>query len=125
LRMGTTTLEAKTGYGHTPEAELRHLAVVAGIDHPVSLVPTFMPLHRQPPNADAGGLEEYLSAMEAAIPAAAQLAEYCDVCCDRRCFDESTCRRISEAAREAGMRIRVHADQNGWIGGVQFAVDIG
>lgn len=132
LRLGTTTIEAKTGYGHTPEAELRHLALLAEAaraDGAIGIVPTFMPLHRRPPETDpaddARTVDAYLSAMVAALPEAAKLADYCDVCCDPRCFTEAECRRVAEAALELGMGIRVHGDQNGWVGGVRFAVDIG
>ena len=112
LAHGTTTLEAKTGYGLSCEQELRLLRLTAGLRHLVDVVPTFLALHVLP--------EEYVQRRDgwiadviAALPEAARLASYCDVSCDPLCFTYEECLRVGGAARALGMKIRVHADQNG------------
>lgn len=109
---GTTTLEAKTGYGLDDEQELRLLRLTAGLRHPVQVVPTFLPLHVLP-DEYAGRRDDYVALALSMLPRAAPLAAYCDVSCDPICFTYDECVRVGEAARALGMRIRLHADQFG------------
>lgn len=112
LLHGTTTLEAKTGYGLETGAELRLLRLTAGLRHAIDVVPTFLPLHVLPEEY-AERREAFVAAALDALPAAAPLARYCDVSCDPICFTYDECLRVGQAARALGMRIRVHADQFG------------
>ncbi|HEY0879744.1 MAG TPA: imidazolonepropionase [Zeimonas sp.] len=112
LLHGTTTLEAKTGYGLDRENELRLLRLTAGLRHAVDVVPTYLPLHVLPDGYESRRAD-YIGEVLAALPDAAPLAAYCDVSCDPLFFDFDECLAVGEAARALGMRIRVHADQNG------------
>jgi imidazolonepropionase len=112
LAHGTTTLEAKTGYGLSCGHELRLLRLTAGLRHPLDVVPTFLGLHVLPEDY-VGRREEWIAAIIDTLPQAAGVARYCDVACDPLCFTYEECLRVATAARARGMKIRVHADQTG------------
>jgi imidazolonepropionase len=120
LAHGTTTLEAKTGYGVSCREELRLLRLTAGLRHTVDIVPTFLALHVLPEDY-TGRREAWIKEITAALPEAARLAGYCDVSCDPACFTFDECLQVGEAARALGMRIRVHADQTGDANGAALA----
>ena len=120
LAHGTTTLEAKTGYGLEGDEELRLLRLTAGLRHPVQVVPTFLALHVLP-ESYAKRRAQYLEQAIAALPQASRLARYCDVSCDPVCFDFDECMKVGEAARALGLGIRVHADQTGDANGALLA----
>jgi imidazolonepropionase len=124
LAHGTTTLEAKTGYGLEPDAELRLLRLTAGLKHHVDVVPTYLPLHVLPEEY-AGRRAEYLQIISESLVEAATLADYCDVTCDPIGFTFEECLEVGEAARGLGMRIRVHADQFGDARGALLAACLG
>jgi imidazolonepropionase len=109
LRHGTTTLEAKSGYGLTLESELKMLRVI----RKAGLVSTFLA------HAKDG------SRWEEMIPAAAKLAEFCDVFCDRVAFTVPESRRILMAAKRAGLKLKIHADQLSHTGGARLAAELG
>jgi imidazolonepropionase len=129
LRCGTTTAEAKSGYGLTTESELKMLRVIRelGETQPVELSPTFMGAHEVP--------VEYRTRRQAyvdlivsdMIPAVARerLAEWCDVFCEKGVFTPDESRAILTAARAAGMKLRLHADELAASGGSQLAAEIG
>ena len=123
LEHGTTTLEAKTGYGLECDDEMRLLRLTAGLRHPLKVVPTFLALHVLP-QAYAGRRQAYLDQAVAALPEAAKLAPYCDVSCDPICFTYEECLQVAQAARALGMKIRVHADQNGDARGALLAAHV-
>lgn len=112
LAHGTTTVEAKTGYGLDSGEELRLLRLTASIRHTVDVVPTFLPLHVLPEEY-AQRRSEYVSLMKSSLGEAAKLARYCDVTCDPIGFTYDECLEVGEAARALGMKMRVHADQMG------------
>ncbi len=112
LAHGTTTLEAKTGYGLEQDEELRLLRLTAGLKHPLQVVPTYLALHVLP-HEYARRRQAYLEQAMAALPEACKLAPYCDVSCDPGSFTFDECLQVGEAARALGMKIRVHADQHG------------
>jgi imidazolonepropionase len=125
LHHGTTTLEMKSGYGRDRAVEMRLLEVAAGLrDHPVDVVSTFFGAQVLP-SEFRGRSGAFIDSIIDMLPEAATLAEYCDVCLDPIGFTLAECTRLAEAAREAGMGIRVHADQTGCAGGAGFAADIG
>jgi imidazolonepropionase len=112
LAHGTTTLEAKTGYGLESGEELRLLRLTASIRHTVDVVPTFLPLHVLP-DEYRERREAFVSMAKQSLPEAAKLAPYCDVTCDPIGFTYDECLEVGEAARALGMKMRVHADQMG------------
>lgn len=120
LAHGTTTLEAKTGYGLDAEAELRLLRLTAGLRHAIEIAPTFLALHVPPSPADKDRAR-FIDEMVEALPEAARHAEYCDVTADPIGFTPQECLRVGERARALGMGIRVHADQTGDGGGALVA----
>jgi imidazolonepropionase len=119
---GVTTVEAKSGYGLTPEQELRILEISRGLGHPVDVVPTFLGAHVCPPEHDA---EEYVELVCEMMPKVRGLAEFADVWCDRGAFDLGASREVLEAARAAGLRLKIHAEQLGHTGGAQLAAELG
>jgi imidazolonepropionase len=120
LAHGTTTIEAKTGYGLDRDSELRLLRLTAGLEHPVEVVPTFLGAHVLP-DEYARRRDDYVQLLIDMAPEVSSLAEYCDVSCDPSCFTAEECLRMGEAARRHGMGIRVHADQTGDAGGAALA----
>ena len=112
LAHGTTTLEAKTGYGLDSGEELRLLRLTASLKHAVEVVPTFLPLHVLP-DAYKHKRSSFIEMMRKALPEAKSLARYCDVTCDPIGFTYDECLEVGEAARALGMKLRVHADQMG------------
>lgn len=112
LRGGTTTVEAKSGYGLSPDAELKMLRVIKTLDTEASLryVPTFLGAHEVPDEyrQDAA---EYVQILLELMPKAAELAPFCDVFCEPNVFPAHPARKILAAAKTCGMELRVHADQ--------------
>ena len=102
---------------------MRLLRLTAGLRHPLKVVPTFLALHVLP-QAYAGRRQAYLDQAVAALPEAAKLAPYCDVSCDPICFTYEECLQVAQAARALGMKIRVHADQNGDARGAWLAAHV-
>ena len=120
LAHGTTTLEAKTGYGLESGEELRLLRLTASLEHAVQVVPTYLPLHVVP-DEYAQRRSDYVRLMKDSLEEAAKLARYCDVTCDPIGFTFDECLEVGEAARALGMRMRVHADQMGEARGALLA----
>jgi len=126
LRCGTTTVEAKSGYGLTVEDELKILRVMSWLNEetPLEIVPTFLGAHAVPREMDA---DEYIElVIDEMLPriATEKLAEFCDVFCERGYFDVKKSRRILTAARELGLRLRIHADQLTSSGGEKLAAEL-
>jgi len=120
LASGTTTVEAKSGYGLDRETELAMLRVVRDAGG----VPTWLGAHAVPPEFSSA--DDYLDfALAEVLPEAAQLAEAADVFLERGAFDASQARRYLEACKEAGLRLRLHADQFTEAGGIPLALELG
>ena len=120
LAHGTTTFEAKSGYGLDRETELAQLRAVAGAGG----VPTWLGAHAVPPEfPDADAYLDF--ALAEVLPTAAGLAEAADVFLERGAFDVAQARRYLEACRAAGLAPRLHADQFTEAGGVPLAVELG
>lgn len=122
LAHGTTTVEAKSGYGRTPVDELRLLQVLDEVAHPVDMVRTYLGAHVAPSIGSPGA---YVTDVVAQLDAVTDLVEYCDVCCDPVGFTPAQCRTIAEAAASRGLGVRVHADQTGAWGGAELAIEVG
>jgi len=126
---GTTTLEAKSGYGLNRETELRILRVIARLAHegPMLIIPTLLAAHTVPKEM-ADRRDEYLrSITEELIPevAALQLAKYCDAFCDDHAFTVSETRQVLEAAQKHGLGLRLHAEQFRPGTGAALAAELG
>lgn len=128
LASGTTTAEAKSGYGLTTESELRQLRVIRRLDaeHPVDLVPTFLGAHEVPIEYRTRRHEYISLVIDEMIPRvqAERLAEWCDVFCETGVFTPEETVAILGAGRRAGMKLRVHADELGASGGSRVAADL-
>jgi imidazolonepropionase len=129
LRCGTTTIEAKSGYGLERATELRMLRVLARLNDegPARIVSTLLAAHTVPPEFD-GRREEYVRWIEEElIPevAAAKLAVFCDAFCDDHAFTVDEARRVLTAARRHGLRLRVHAEQFRPGTGAALAAELG
>jgi len=129
LQNGTTTVEAKSGYGLTLEDELKILRVIQRIarETPLETVPTFLGAHAVPPEfrEDRAG---YISLIiEEMLPriTGEKLAEYCDIFCERDYFDVEDTRRILIAAKRHGFELRMHVDQLTNGGGAKLAAELG
>jgi len=129
LRTGTTTVEAKSGYGLTLEDELKILRAIKRLDEetPLRYVPTFLGAHDIPPEYKSRR-EQYVSLLiDEMLPRMAQeeLAEYCDVFCEDRVFTKDESWKILAAARYHGLGLRIHADQLTLSGGAKLAAELG
>jgi imidazolonepropionase len=126
LEAGTTTAEAKSGYGLDVDAEVRMLRVIRALDaqQPLDLVATFMGAHDVPPEF-RGRQTRYVEAIvDEMIPASVPFAEWCDVFCDRGFFTPLESRAILEAGRRAGLKPRIHADELAASGGSEVAAEV-
>ncbi|MFQ6676365.1 MAG: imidazolonepropionase, partial [Fidelibacterota bacterium] len=112
---GTTTVEAKSGYGLSTESELKSLRALKTAAGKVGLevVSTFLGAHDLPPEY-GDRHEAYVDLLcREMIPAVAEenLAEFCDVFCEKGWFEPHDARRILTAARKNGLKLRLHADE--------------
>ncbi len=129
LQYGTTTIEAKSGYGLSLEHELKSLEILqqAANQHPVEIAPTFLGAH-EVPDEFRDRREEYIKlVINEMIPAVAQrqLARFADVFCEAHVFNANESRQILSAAKQAGLRPKIHADQLTASGGAEVAIEIG
>lgn len=129
LRCGTTTCEIKSGYGLSTAAEVKMLRAIErlGREHQVELSPTFLGAHEVPPECRDRRREYIELVTQEMIPAVVrqQLAEWCDVFCETGVFSPGESREILQAARAAGLKLRIHADEFGPSGGSEVAADLG
>jgi len=124
LRNGTTTIEAKSGYGLSVDDELKLLRVIRGIS-PLRAVPTFLGAH-EVPDEFQGRKAEYLKmVISEMLPRAASLAKFCDVFCEPRVFPVEDARQVLQAAKRHGLGLRMHADQLENGGGARLAAQVG
>lgn len=129
LELGTTTVEAKSGYGLTTEDELKSLEILAAArrEHPVEIVPTFLGAHDVPSEfrADPARYADLVEREMLPRVAESGLAEYCDVFVEGHTFGIDASRRILERARSLGFALRIHADQLSTLGGARLAAELG
>ena len=127
LASGSTTVEAKSGYGLEMEAEVRMLRVIAALNdlQPIELAATFMGAHEVPPEFRGRQPDYVAHVIDRMIPAASGLAEWCDVFCDRGFFTPEESASILEAGKRAGMKPRIHADELAASGGPGVAARVG
>ena len=120
LRWGTTTFEAKSGYGLDRDTELASLRAIADAGGTA----TWLGAHAVPPEFEDA--DAYLDfALAEVLPEAAKLAEAADVFVERGAFDVDQARRYLEACRDAGLAVRLHGDQFTELGAVPLAAELG
>jgi len=129
LAAGTTTCEAKSGYGLTTESELTQLRAIQHLNrtHIIDIVPTFLGAHDIPAEFTSRRADYVACIVNEMIPrvAAEDLAEWCDVFCDVGYFTPEESIAILEAGRRAGLKARIHADQLATSGGCRAAAHVG
>jgi imidazolonepropionase len=122
LRAGTTTFEAKSGYGLDRETELAQLRVVRDAGG----VATWLGAHAVPPEFDEEGADAYVDfLLREVLPEAAQLAQAADVFLERGAFDADQARRYLTACQAAGLDLRLHGDQFTEAGAIPLAIELG
>jgi imidazolonepropionase len=130
LAYGTTTAEAKSGYGLTTADELKMLRVIAQLDiaQPIDLVPTFLGAHAVPQEY-GGRADEYLAlVVEEMLPAVKALGDplpFVDIFCDNGAFTTDQLDRVLRAARELGFPLKAHLDEFAALGGTPHAAALG
>jgi imidazolonepropionase len=136
LAHGTTTAEAKTGYGLEAEAEIRMLDAILGLDAegPLELAPTFLGAHAVPPEFKGLATAYVELVCTRMLPAVRKhmrsswrghALPFVDVFCEEGAFDLAQSRRILESARRLGFLIKIHADEFAGLGGTAMAVELG
>ena len=128
LSYGVTTIEAKSGYGLSTEAEIKQLEVIQRLQasHPMDLVPTFLGAH-EVPDEYRDDREKYIDiVVNEMIPLVAErgLAEYSDIFCEDGVYGIEESRRIQSAAQKAGLGLRFHADELASVGGAELAAEL-
>jgi len=129
LSLGTTTVEAKSGYGLATEHELKALQVIKNLNerHVMDIVPTFMGAHLVPKEYKENRKEYIRLVCEEMMPLVAQqgIAKFNDVFCEADTFDVDEARQVLEAGLKYGLRPKIHADEIEAIGGSVLAGELG
>jgi imidazolonepropionase len=126
-RHGTTTVEAKSGYGLDETAELKTLVVLAAIDgRPLEIVSTYLGAHLIPPEhaENPDGYIDWMAREMMPRIRRQKLASFADVYCDQGAFTIGQARRYLSAAREAGFQLKIHAEQFSHTGAARLAVEL-
>ncbi|MCE7871005.1 imidazolonepropionase [bacterium CPR1] len=124
---GTTTVEVKSGYGLSTEEEVRELHILRELARTLDmdLVPTFLGAHAIPPEF-ADRRHAYVDlVIQEMIPACREFARYADIFCEEGAFTLEESRQILTAAREAGLGLRIHAEELTYQGGARMAAELG
>jgi imidazolonepropionase len=127
LRHGTTTIEVKSGYGLSTDAELLALEIAGEIDDRGDVVRTFLGAHEVPDEwrADRAGYVRLVCDEMLPRVAARGLAKFCDVFCEKHVFTPDETRTICRRATELGLGVKLHADELAGTGGAELAVELG
>lgn len=123
MRLGTTTMEVKSGYGLDLQTELKMLEVITELnsEQPVDLVPTFLGAHSVPSGMVKG---EYLRQVRTMLPEVARIARFCDIFCEEGYFTPVESFNLLETALSLGLLPRLHANQFHSIGCIETAVEL-
>jgi imidazolonepropionase len=127
LAQGITTVEAKSGYGLSLEAELKQLRALQGPASAVEVIPTFLGAH-EVPDEFRDRRADYVTLLTGTmIPevARAKLARFCDVFCDRGVYTVAEAREILTAGKAHGLRPKLHADELADVGAAALAAEVG
>jgi len=128
-QMGVTTVEAKTGYGLNLESELKMLDAIEMLqnnpDRKLEIVATFLGAHAVPTEYK-GRTSEYVDYMIAEmLPKVKDRASFCDIFTEKNVFEIEDSRRFLNAARDCGMKLKLHADEIVTLGGAELAAEVG
>jgi imidazolonepropionase len=129
LSFGVTTVEGKSGYGLDHDTEIKQLEVMEELDksHPIDVVRTFLGAHAVP-EAYKGREDMFIDyVIEQGLPDVVEsdLAEFCDIFCEKNVFSVSQSRRFLLKARAMGLKIKIHADEIEQLGGAELAAELG
>ena len=129
LAMGVTTVEGKSGYGLDCETEIRQLKAMKQLNemHPVDIVPTFLGPHSVLPEYK-GKEDEFIKFLiDDVLPKVKKenLAEFADIFCEKNVFTIEQSRKFLTAAKNAGLKLKIHADEMYQLGGAELAVELG
>jgi len=129
LSYGVTTVEVKSGYGLDRKTEIKQMEVMAELDrlHPIDIARTFLGAHAVPHSFERDA-DSYLDfVIESVLPETAEknLAEFCDIFCEKNFFSVDQSRRLLLHARDMGFKIKLHADEMFQTGGAELAGEIG
>jgi imidazolonepropionase len=127
LEMGVTTVEGKSGYGLDKETELKQLRVMKALneEHPVDIVSTYLGAHAVPHDYTEKAYIDFM--IREVLPEIRKenLAECCDIFCEKDVFSVEESRRFLLAAKESGFRLKLHADEIVRTGGAELAAELG
>lgn len=129
LSFGVTTVEGKSGYGLDYDTEIKQLEVMAELEkiHPLDIVKTYLGAHAVPKTYK--GKEDLFidEIIEKVLPVVVKrnLAEFCDIFCEKNVFSVEQSRRLLSKAREMGMKLKLHADEIVQLGGAELAAELG
>ena len=129
LSFGVTTVEGKSGYGLDRETEIKQLEVMARLNqiHYIDVVPTFLGAHAVPQEYK-GKPDAFIDLMATdVLPRVADqnLAEFCDIFCEKGVFSVEQSRRLLSRAKELGLKLKLHADEIVQLGGAELAAELG
>ena len=128
LRLGTTTLEIKSGYGLDTATELKMLTAIErlGRETPLDVVPTFMGAHAIPEDFHDKPATYVKLVIKEMLPATARqgIARFCDIFCEKGVFTLEQSRRILQAAKKFNLGLKVHADEMHDLGGAGLAAEL-
>jgi imidazolonepropionase len=129
LSFGVTTVEGKSGYGLDRETEIKQLEVMARLNqiHYLDVVPTFLGAHAVPQEYK-GKPDAFIDLMaNDVLPRVADqnLAEFCDIFCEKGVFSVEQSRRLLSRAKELGLKLKLHADEIVQLGGAELAAELG
>lgn len=125
MRLGTTTVEIKSGYGLDTENELKLLRVIKRLREtmPIEIVPTFCGAHAVPAGVEKS---QYIrEIIEEMLPRVRNLAEFGDVFCEEGFFSIAESREVLRACQQAGLGLKIHADELSPLGGAELAAELG
>jgi len=129
IEYGTTTIEAKSGYGLSTKGEIKSLEIISELnqEQALEMVPTFLGAHEIPDDYRSRRNEYIQLIIEEMLPeiAGGKLASYCDVFCEKGVFSLEETRRIIEAAGLYGLKARIHSDELHAFGAAELAAEMG
>lgn len=129
LSFGVTTVEGKSGYGLDYDTEIKQLEVMHDLEkvHPLEIAKTFLGAHATPKEYK-GREDEFIDfIIEKVLPVVVErnLAEFCDIFCEKNVFSVEQSRRLLNKAKEMGMKLKIHADEIVQLGGAELAAEVG
>lgn len=129
LALGTTTMEAKSGYGLSTSSELKQLRVIHRLKeaYPIDIIATFMGAHEFPEEYKNDHQTYIHELCEVMLPAVAEqgIAEFCDIFTEAHVYNLSETSQVLRAAQSCGLKLKMHADEIEPMGGAELAAALG